>query len=138
MFATGVGMIWSRRGDTFERRPKVWLVVLLGTTNGVIASLVGDEDRFLIVLAPHCGRFGYELCRGHECLHHCAAVSNWSAGSFGTDGNLVGVHTGIYGTIDCGFDDGASRIGKVPEKKLTKDFGIFVLAMAVYVLGCDR
>lgn len=33
---------------------------------------------------------------------------------------------------------GASRIGKVPEKKLKKDFGIFVLARAVYVLGCGR
>lgn len=33
---------------------------------------------------------------------------------------------------------GAPRIGNVPEKKLKKDFGIFVLAMAVYVLGCGR
>ena len=30
---------------------------------------------------------------------------------------------------------GASFIGKVPERKLKKGFGVFVLAMAVFVLG---
>ena len=138
MFATGVGMIWSRRGDTFERRPKVWLVVLLGATNGVIASLVGDENRFLIVLAPHCGRFGYELCRGHECLHHCAAVSTGLLGHLGQT-EILWVFTLVFtGLSIVGSMNGASRIGKVPEKKLKKDFGIVVLAMAVYALGCGR
>ena len=119
-----------------ERRPKVWLVVVLGTMIGVIAGLVGAGGGFLIVPAlALVGGLG---------MNYAVATSVYiialqsAAGLLGHLGQteIPWVFTLVFtGLSIVGSMIGASFIGKVPERKLKKGFGVFVLAMAVFVLG---
>ena len=136
MFAAGIGMIRRRRGDTVERRPKVWLVVVLGTMIGVIAGLVGAGGGFLIVPAlALVGGLGMNFAVATSV--YIIALQS-AAGLLGHLGQteIPWVFTLVFtGLSIMGSMIGASFIGKVPERKLKRGFGVFVLAMAVFVLG---
>lgn len=136
MLAAGIGMMRGRKGDTVELRPKVWLVVVLGTLIGVIAGLVGAGGGFLIVPAlALVGGLGMNFAVATSV--YIIALQS-AAGLLGHLGQteIPWVFTLVFtGLSIVGSMIGASFIGKVPERKLKRGFGVFVLAMAVFVLG---
>lgn len=136
MFAAGAGMIRGRQGDMVERRPKLWLVIVLGAMIGVIAGLVGAGGGFLIV--PALALVG-GLRMNHAVATSVFVIALQSAtGLLGHMGQttLPWTFTLIFTALSVvGSFIGSSFIGKVPEAKLKKGFGVFVLAMAVFVLG---
>lgn len=136
MLAASIGMLRGRKSEAVETSPKMWLMVVLGTVIGVIAGLVGAGGGFLIV--PALALFGGLRMNNAVATSVFIIALQSATGLLGHLGQttIPWIPTLVFTAVAVvGSYIGASFIGKVPEDKLKKGFGIFVLAMAVFVVG---
>ncbi|GGK66725.1 sulfite exporter TauE/SafE family protein [Ornithinimicrobium pekingense] len=138
MLATAVAMIRGRRGPAAEPTTgdlPVLKVVLEGLVVGLVTGLVGAGGGFLVVPAlVLLGGLPMSVAVGTSLL--VIAMKSFA----GLAGYLTSVQLdwplvlGVTAAAVAGSFVGARLAGVVPEQALRKGFGIFVLAMAVFVL----
>lgn len=138
MLATAVAMIRGRRGQdaaATARELPVLKVLLEGLVVGLATGLVGAGGGFLVVPAlVLLGGLPMSVAVGTSLLVIAMKSFAGLAGYLTTvqlDWPLV---LGVTASAVVGSFVGARLAGVVPEQALRKGFGVFVLAMAAFVL----
>ncbi|MBB1509060.1 sulfite exporter TauE/SafE family protein [Tessaracoccus sp. MC1756] len=138
MIATSVAMIRGRKAGTTKERDHlpVAKIVLEGLVVGAVTGLVGAGGGFLVVPAlALLGGLRMSVAVGTSLLVISMKSFAGLAGYLTTvsiDWPLV---LGVSATAMVGALIGARLTRMVPEKALRKGFGIFVLAMGIFVLS---
>jgi hypothetical protein len=138
MLATAVAMVRGRRGTAAKPTTgdlPVLKVVLEGLVVGLVTGIVGAGGGFLVVPAlVLLGGLPMSVAVGTSLLVIAMKSFAGLAGYLTTvqlDWPLV---LGVTAAAVVGSFVGARLAGVVPEQTLRKGFGVFVLAMAVFVL----
>lgn len=138
MMATSLGMLRGRKkrkGTSAPTDLPIFKIILEGLVVGLVTGLVGAGGGFLVVPAlVLLGGLSMPVAVGTSlvviAMKSFAGLGGYLT-SVSLDWALVGAVTAaaVVGSVI-----GARLAGKVPEAALRKGFGIFVLAMGVFVL----
>ncbi|AUI53703.1 sulfite exporter TauE/SafE family protein [Arthrobacter crystallopoietes] len=138
MVATSIAMIRGRKNKTaatHNNELPVLKVVLEGLVVGLVTGLVGAGGGFLIVPAlALLGGLAMPVAVGTS-LVVIALKSFAGLGGYLTTVSLDwGLVAAVTAAAIAGSVAGSRLAGRIPEAALRKGFGIFVLAMGVFVL----
>lgn len=138
MVATSLAMIRGRRNKTAETRGgdlPVVKVILEGLAVGLVTGLVGAGGGFLVVPAlALLGGLAMPVAVGTS-LVVIALKSFAGLGGYLTTVTLDwGLVAAVTAAAVAGSVAGSRLAGRIPETALRKGFGLFVLAMGVFVL----
>jgi uncharacterized membrane protein YfcA len=138
MVAASVAMLRGRRATVPEREGElpVALVVRDGFAVGLLTGTVGAGGGFLVVPAlALLGGMPMAAAIGTSVL---VIAMNSFAGLLGYLGT-VQIAWGLAGTVTgaavVGSFAGTALAGRLPQEKLRKAFGVFVLVMAAFILA---
>ena len=138
MVATSLAMIRGRKNKTAATHNSelpVFKVIIEGLIVGLVTGLVGAGGGFLVVPAlALLGGLSMPVAVGTS-LVVIAMKSFAGLGGYLTTVSLDwGLVAGVTATAIVGSVIGSRLAGHIPEAALRKAFGIFVLAMGVFVL----
>ena len=138
MVATSLAMIRGRKNKTAATHNSelpVFKVIIEGLIVGLVTGLVGAGGGFLVVPAlALLGGLSMPVAVGTS-LVVIAMKSFAGLGGYLTTVSLDwGLVAGVTATAIVGSVIGSRLAGRIPEAALRKGFGIFVLAMGVFVL----
>ncbi|MCW2133394.1 sulfite exporter TauE/SafE family protein [Arthrobacter sp. VKM Ac-2550] len=138
MVATSIAMIRGRKNKTattHNNELPVLKVILEGLAVGLVTGLVGAGGGFLIVPAlALLGGLAMPVAVGTS-LVVIALKSFAGLGGYLTTVSLDwGLVAAVTAAAIAGSVAGSRLAGRIPEAALRKGFGIFVLAMGVFVL----
>ncbi|NKX52900.1 sulfite exporter TauE/SafE family protein, partial [Arthrobacter deserti] len=138
MVATSLAMVRGRRNKTAETRGgdlPVVKVILEGLAVGLVTGLVGAGGGFLVVPAlALLGGLAMPVAVGTS-LVVIALKSFAGLGGYLTTVTLDwGLVAAVTAAAVAGSVAGSRLAGRIPETALRKGFGLFVLAMGVFVL----
>jgi uncharacterized membrane protein YfcA len=138
MAATSIAMIRGRRKQTAaanERELPVLKVILEGLVVGLVTGLVGAGGGFLVVPAlALLGGLAMPVAVGTS-LVVIALKSFAGLGGYLTTISLDwGLVAAVTAAAIVGSVAGSRLAGRIPEAAMRKYFGLFVLAMGVFVL----
>ncbi|MCQ1986064.1 sulfite exporter TauE/SafE family protein [Arthrobacter sp. zg-Y844] len=141
MIATSAAMIRGRQGGAVESHSKelpVGKVIAEGLVVGLVTGLVGAGGGFLVVPAlALLGGLSMPVAVGTSLVVISLKSFAGLAGYLTTvslDWALVG---GVTAAAIVGSLIGARLVGRIPEAALRRGFGIFVLAMGIFVLAME-
>lgn len=138
MVATAVAMLRGRRGGAAPARRELPIGKVLGegVVVGVVTGIVGAGGGFLVVPAlVLLGGLAMEVAVGTSLVVIAMKSFAGLAGHLGHVAVDWPITLAVTGAAVVGSIAGGALAGRIPPDVLRRGFGVFVLAMAAFILG---